>query len=154
MKIIVSVFCITTIVLGIAIHRTSDHHPPRSLTVETPALPPNSEQSTKSVAPVKQETITTHSNTGNLPRTTTTREKKCACCRETSLRIKELVKKKRQELELWARETIVTYGYEEGMKRITAKSPILAQRIQQLLVEEKRSGQTHAVPQQLATPTR
>ena len=57
------------------------------------------------------------------------------------------MKQKRQALEIWARETIANYGYEEGMKRVMAKSPVLAERIQRLLAEEKRSGQTGAISQ-------
>lgn len=40
---------------------------------------------------------------------------------------------------MWAREMINTHGYEEGIKRGTAKSPTLAKRMQRLLEKEKKS---------------
>ena len=64
-------------------------------------------------------------------------ENGCGCCKTA----REKVRQKRKELEMWAREMIDTHGYDEGMKRVTAKSPTLAKRIQQLLEKEK-SGST------------
>ena len=62
-------------------------------------------------------------------------KKGCGCCRSAL----EKVKQKRKELEMWAREMINTHGYEEGIKRVTAKSPTLAKRVQLLLEKEKNS---------------
>jgi len=50
---------------------------------------------------------------------------------------------------MWAREMIATLGYEEGMKRVNAKSPTLAKRVKRLLEEEKRvptSAGAHTAP--------
>ncbi len=65
--------------------------------------------------------------------TTPSQEKECACCQSTL----EKIKRKRQALEMWARERINMYGYEEGMKRISEKSATLAKRMQTLLEKEK-----------------
>lgn len=72
---------------------------------------------------------------GATQKTTISRKKKCSCCRDSL----EKVKRKRKELEMWARDMIDTYGYEAGMKRVTAKSPVLAKRIQILLEKEKNN---------------
>lgn len=64
---------------------------------------------------------------------TISKEKGCGCCRSTLAKIKA----KRKALEMWAREMIATHGYDEGMKRVTAKSPTLAKRIQRLLEKKK-----------------
>ena len=39
---------------------------------------------------------------------------------------------------MWAREVIHTHGYEAGLKRVTAKSPTLAKRIQNLIEKDKK----------------
>lgn len=62
-------------------------------------------------------------------------KKGCGCCRSAL----EKVRQKRKELEMWAREMINTHGYEEGMKRVTVKSPTLAKRVHRLLEKEKNS---------------
>ncbi|MDE0424106.1 MAG: hypothetical protein OXN25_04470 [Candidatus Poribacteria bacterium] len=66
---------------------------------------------------------------------TTLRKKACSCCGDAL----EKVKQKRKELEMWARGMIDTHGYEEGMKRVNAKSPTLAERVQSLLEKEKNA---------------
>ncbi|MYC76694.1 hypothetical protein F4X10_13095 [Candidatus Poribacteria bacterium] len=71
---------------------------------------------------------------------TTGAKKGCACCRSA----REKVKQRRGALEMWARKMIDTHGYEEGMKRVRAKSPILARRIQDILEKEKKV----AIPRQ------
>ena len=63
-------------------------------------------------------------------------EKDCGCCKKTL----EKIRQKRKELEMWAREMISTHGYEEGMKRVTSKSPTLAKRVQGLLEKEKNDA--------------
>ena len=72
-----------------------------------------------------------------------TTEKDCACCAKKIKHAREYVKQKRQALEEWALKIIDIHGREEGMKLITAKSPALAKRIQQVLETEK-SISTHA----------
>lgn len=62
-------------------------------------------------------------------------KKGCGCCRSAL----EKVRQQRKALEMWAREMIDTHGYEEGMKRVTAKSETLAKRVQRLLEKEKNS---------------
>lgn len=61
-------------------------------------------------------------------------KKGCACCRDEMARVKAT----RKALEMWAREMIATHGYDQGMKRVTAKSPGLAKRVQALLEKEKK----------------
>lgn len=65
-------------------------------------------------------------------------KKDCQCCVSTL----EKVRQKRESLEMWAREMINTYGYEDGMKRITAKSKTLAKRIQGILEAEKNGNES------------
>lgn len=65
------------------------------------------------------------------------RVKDCDCCREKSAAALELVRQKLKDNEKWAQEMIATHGYEEGMRQITDKSPILANRMQQRLENEK-----------------
>ena len=140
MKIVYYGIFIAIFVLGSALYLITDHRPPRFITAE-------STQDRESISTVTQDAVTVHSNTDNFTRATAAPEKKCTCCSETSLRIKEIVKQKRKELELWARDTIANYGYEDGMKRITAKSPALAQRIQRILEQEQKLSQTPAASQ-------
>ena len=71
--------------------------------------------------------------TRTVKESTTSKKKKCACCRSTL----ETIKQKRKALELWAREMIETHGYEEGIKRVTAKSPTLAKRVLERLETEE-----------------
>ena len=73
-------------------------------------------------------------------------KKKCTCCGETRLQIRDFAQKRRVEIEAWARETIRTHGYEEGMKRVTARSPILAKRLQRIL--EKGTVPLTPIPSQ------
>lgn len=80
---------------------------------------------------------TTHAQTAETP---AQQKKGCGCCRSTL----ENIKQKRKELEMWAREMIDTHGYEDGMKRITEKSPTLAKRVQGILEKEKN----HVLPVQ------
>lgn len=80
--------------------------------------------------------VATPPSTPTKNASTTSEKKKCGCCRSTL----EKIRQKRKELEIWAREMISTHGYEAGMKRVTAKSPTLAKRIQNLLEKEKNSA--------------
>ena len=82
--------------------------------------------------PIRSRPQTTQEAT---QKTTTLRKKECSCCRDSL----EKVRQKRKELEMWARDMIDTHGYEEGMKRVTAKSLVLAKRIQILLEKEKNT---------------
>lgn len=136
MKIAFYGFCIVTLVCGVALYPIADHPPSRFVASDSPSNHSDSTQDKRNISTPSPDSAT-RGNTGNLTRSTTPPEKKCTCCSKTSLHIKEIVKQKRQELELWARDTIVNYGYEDGMKRITAKSPALAQRIQRLLEQEQ-----------------
>jgi len=77
-----------------------------------------------------------------------TTEKNCACCAKKVKHAREYVKQKRQALEEWARKIIDIHGHEEGMKLITAKSPVLAKRIQQALEKEKPIS-THIASQSI-----
>jgi len=95
---------------------------------QTLSTPRASAQNREQVSAVSQET--------------TTQKKKCLCCSKQLSVPQEKAKQRQQEREAWARQMIADYGYEEGMKRITAKSPWLARQLQRLLGREKRLGQT------------
>ena len=73
--------------------------------------------------------------------------KNCACCNKKLSPAQEKAKQRQQARETWARQLIANYGYEEGMKRITAKFPLLAKQMQRILDREKRLGQTSTVSQ-------
>lgn len=68
-------------------------------------------------------------------------EKKCACCNRKLSLAKEKAKQRQQARETWARQMIANHGYEEGMRKIAAKSPWLAKQIQRILDKEKRLGE-------------
>lgn len=86
----------------------------------------------------------TTANTHNPKAITENEENEpCSCCRKSL----EILKKRRQALEKWARNMIEQYGYEEGMKRVTAKSPVLAKRIQ-LILEKEMNNPTLDISQQ------
>lgn len=66
---------------------------------------------------------------------TTSAEKKCSCCSEKLTRAREMARERMRAREAWGRQVIADYGYEEGMKRIAAKSPWLVAHIKKLLIE-------------------
>ena len=68
---------------------------------------------------------------------TTSAEKECACCRKKLARARKMARERMRAREAWGRQVIADYGYEEGMKRITAKSPWLVERIKQSLIENE-----------------
>ena len=68
---------------------------------------------------------------------TTSEAKDCACCSEKLARARKMAKERMQARETWGRKVIADYGYEEGMKRIAAKSPWLVARIKQSLIENR-----------------
>ena len=72
---------------------------------------------------------------------TTSNKKKCACCREKLAQSRKIAKQR------WAQEMLASYGYEEGMKRIAAKDPGLAKRIQEIFDREKYPNLAPAVAQ-------
>lgn len=76
-----------------------------------------------------------------VPALQKTASKKCACCNRKLTPAQEKSKQRQQARETWAREIIADHGYEEGIKKITAKSPGLAKQIQRILDREKRLGQ-------------
>ena len=73
--------------------------------------------------------------------------KKCACCNQKLSPAQGKAKQRQEQREAWARQMIIDHGYEEGMKRITAKSPWLAKQIQRILDREKRIGQASTASQ-------
>lgn len=147
MKVVCYGSCIAIVIFGLVFYLVSDNRPARSAAIKPLSTRGDSSQNPESISTVTQSPTTVTARGRDEVIATATSKKKCACCRETSLRLREVVKQKRQALEIWARETIANYGYEEGMKRVMAKSPVLAERIQRLLAEEKRSGQTGAISQ-------
>ncbi len=68
----------------------------------------------------------------------TTQKKNCSCCNKKLIPAQKIAKQRQREKEAWARQIIAENGYEEGMKRITAKSPWLAKQMQRILDREKR----------------
>jgi len=65
-------------------------------------------------------------------------KKKCPCCNKKLSPAQAKAKQRQQARETWARQIIAKYGYEEGMKHITAKSSWLAKQMQRILDREKR----------------
>lgn len=133
MKPLFYLCCFVTVAIGVGFYL----YPGTALVSKT--APETVRPIEKNVLPVAvpeaAATETTHVQLTEDPRPTTPPKKRCACC----LSELEKVKQKRKELEMWAREMIATHGYEEGMKRVTAKSPTLAKRVQRLLEKEKNS---------------
>ncbi|MDE0423963.1 MAG: hypothetical protein OXN25_03725 [Candidatus Poribacteria bacterium] len=143
MKIVSYDFSIA-VVCGITFFLIFHNRPVRSAATTPLSTPSDSRQNSENSSIVTQKSTNASAHGSDLPIATSTSKKKCACCTKTSLHLREAVKQKRQELELWAREMIANYGYEEGMKRVAAKSTVLAERIQRLLEEEKHSNQISA----------
>lgn len=68
-------------------------------------------------------------------------KKNCGCCRKAA----EQTRQMREDLK-WAKAAITTYGYEEGMRRIRAKSPILAKMMQHS-IEKRARGSLPWIPE-------
>lgn len=137
MKPIFFTCCIAAVVGGLIFFFATDNGTPKSETTETVSTD-------KASAKVKPAAVQTRPDSSTARRKTSDKkEEACACCREKL----ERVKGKRLALEKWARETIATYGYEEGMKRVAAKSPALAKRLQQLLDQENGQSTSADSPQ-------
>ncbi len=77
--------------------------------------------------------------------------KDCDCCREKSAVALELVRQKLKENEKWAREIIATHSYKEGMRQITDKSPVLANRMHQHFENENGVASDTTAETQLST---
>ncbi len=95
-----------------------------------------------------QRSRSVKSHTDSTPRRNTTRkppaginpEKDCGCClerREKTIQMRKDIK--------WAKDTIAIHGDKEGMKRITAKSDLLA-KIMQRLYEKQGDRLTPVSP--------
>lgn len=91
----------------------------------------NTQTNVKNVSVITPVSKTASATVRNSLRTS--KKSGCSCCNKSLKNVKFA----RKALEVWAREMINTHGYEEGMKRVTAKSPVLAKRVQQLLEKEK-----------------
>ena len=140
MKRVFYIFCIVSVsVTGLTFYLMVE----RDHALETNSIYSKSDILTKGEQ-VRDVQITTEPSPSaqKIPYTT---EKDCACCAKKIEHAREYVKQKRQALEEWARKTIDTHGREEGLKLITAKSPALAKRIQQVL-ETKESISTYVAP--------
>lgn len=137
MKNIFYVCCVVTVAIGLGFYLYPGTAPVSKAVPE--AVSPI-EKNTRSTPATVSETIPVQPTEAALP--TTPPQKGCACC----LSELEKVRQKRKALEMWAREMIDTHGYEEGMKRVTAKSSTLAKRIKDLHEKEKNSTiSSHAV---------
>ena len=77
-------------------------------------------------------------------------KKPCTCCPERIEQIRERVRQRREAHEVWARGMLKLYGAIEGMKRIQARDPWMAKRIQRTLDSEKRLGLAPVVSQSLS----
>ena len=125
MKTVFSGVCV--VILGLTFYFAQNS----STGVRTPSAPQQSVQNREEGVTVAQKSS----------------EKKCACCNQKSSPAQEKAKQRQQARETWARKTIADYGYEKGMKRITAQSSSLAKQMQRILDREKRLGQASAVSQ-------
>ena len=77
----------------------------------------------------------------SVKKTTAKKAKKdCHCCKEKSAEALALVRQQLKDNEKWAQDIIETHGYEEGMRQITDRSSVLANRMQHLI--EKANGIT------------
>ena len=127
MKLLFSISCLFTVTIGLSFYLY-------------PRMPAISEATQETLRPIEKNAsrplATETTQVQPAEKLSTTDEKKdCACCLSTLAKIKE----RRKALEMWAREMIAIHGYEEGMKRVNAKSPTLAKRVQSLLEKEKNA---------------
>ena len=118
MKLFFAIFSLALCTVGISFYLSSSASPTSKM--EYTSIENNKDNVKNPNVPRKNNVITA---------------KECTCCQSTLATIK----RKRKELELWARDMINTYGYEDGMRRITEKSPTLAKRIEKRLETEKIS---------------
>lgn len=127
MKQVFYVFCVLAVIAGLGFYHGTGHVS-KNAQISSPR---EVKTAIRTAATEVSLTETTHAQTAE----TRTQKKRCACCRTTL----ENIKQKRKELEMWAREMIDTHGNEDGMRRVTAKSPTLAKRVQGILEQEKNS---------------
>ncbi|MDE0556195.1 MAG: hypothetical protein OXI24_18435 [Candidatus Poribacteria bacterium] len=126
MKRIFGVFCII-VVSGIIFYLIYN----RSSILETDGIV------LSSTVLAETEGASTKQTTSNIKdKTPKNKDDICSCCGKSL----SVVKQRREELEQWAQDTIAHHGYEEGMKQVTARSPVLAKRIQKILKKEKSSS--------------
>ena len=125
MKRIFSISCIAFVV-GLVFYLTYNGS---STLKATPSVSASKISEVKKSVPAKRTTSNTPSP---KKKTKNIKNDPCSCCRKSL----EIVKKRRQALENWARNIIAHHGYEDGMKRVTSISPILAKRMQQILEKE------------------
>ncbi|MCY3724566.1 MAG: hypothetical protein OXG97_20310 [Candidatus Poribacteria bacterium] len=121
MKYIISALCVLLFTLTIYVIQKGFRVP------ETRLTPQNTVQhSGKDTADVTDNTIL--------------KKKNCACCDKKLTPAQERAKQRQQARETWGRLMIAKHGYEEGMRRITVKSPVFAKQMQRILDREKRLG--------------
>lgn len=127
MKRIFGIFCIAIVVSGLIFYLTYNG----SSTLETTRVVSSSTvlPEGKSVSAMQ----TTSNTSSTKDKATKKKDDVCSCCGKSL----EMVKQRRKEFEQWAQDTIARHGYEEGMKQVTARSPVLAKRMQQILEKEK-----------------
>lgn len=123
--------CTVTVAIGGGFYLYPGTSPVSKASQETP----HPIEKNASSAPATQITHDTPAKA--TPPRTRTASNACGCCQDTLAKIRQ----QRKELEMWAREMIDTHGYEEGIKRVSAKSSTLAKRIQGLLETEKKRSQ-------------
>lgn len=141
MKRIFTIFCLASVVAGLTFYWVQSR-PSKLKAADTFAT--DNKTVVTQVSEIKPASQTSSPSTA-APKPTTTSKKGCGCCRDSLAKVKQ----RRKALEMWAREMIATLGYEEGMKRVNAKSPTLARRVKRLLEEEKRvptSTGAHTAP--------
>ena len=87
------------------------------------------------------QTVTVDEKHTNPDTPVATAKKKCACCSKKLSPAQAKAKQRQQARETWARQIIAKHGYQEGMKRITDRSPTFAKQMRRILDREKRLGQ-------------
>ena len=139
MKYIFYIFCMVGFIAGVAFYIYPKQTAPSNV-VESDLNP-----GIKSIEekPEDSETRQVQVSKASTSTTPLANQKRCGCCTDAL----EKIRQRRKELEMWAREMVDVHGYEEGMKRVTAKSPTLANRVQRILEKEKAA--TTPVPSAL-----
>ncbi len=133
MKHIFFIFCIVSLTAGLGFYVHQNHT--AASNVMRSDHPQGVDQAEEERAKERNSTETRQAEVSEVSVGTpiTTEKKPCGCCTDGL----EIIRQRRKELEMWAREMVKVHGYEEGMKRVTAKSSTLANRVQRLLEKEK-----------------
>ena len=133
MKYIFSIFCMVGFIAGVAFYINQKHTAPSKVVQSDLTHGINSIEEESDKEPEASETRQVQVSEASTSTPSLANQKRCGCCTDAL----EKIRQRRKELEMWAREMVNVHGYEEGMKRVTAKSPTLANRVQRILEKEK-----------------